>query len=77
MASYNYQCKKCGAKLRFLSKKERHEKCSGLLERVSDGAHSQLMDVLDNGLMQRRIERLSNVEELVHDRAQSDPRIVK
>lgn len=46
------------------------DKCGELMTRDPSPATSRMVEILDNGLMTRRVERPANAEKLYKDRAQ-------
>ena len=78
MPIFDYRCELCGERVRTMkSSSKEHANCGGVLVRKPTGATSQQVEVVDNGLMPRRVERLAGVEEMVHERAVEDPRFRK
>ena len=78
MPVFNYRCESCGIGVRTMSRSSStHKECGGKLVREPQGASSQKMDTIDNGLMAKKVERLTDVEELAHERAVNDPRITR
>lgn len=80
MLLYNFVCSGCKKLVRkFLAIGQQTKRqtcdCGAVLKRAAGGPSSQKMDVLDNGLMPRRIERLADAEALSRDRAKNDPRM--
>lgn len=74
MGFYWFQCEAC-AKRRLLPSKEAGPcaDCGGKMARAPKTPSSHVVEALDNGAMSRRLERLSNAEELYRDRAKQDP----
>jgi putative FmdB family regulatory protein len=48
-------------------------RCGAVMERAPSPPSTQVLETLDNGIMARRVERLANAEELLRERAKSDP----
>lgn len=75
MAIFDFHCQGCDKSVRTMSGTLKiHKGCGGTLVRTPTGALPQQTEVVDNGLMPRRVERLVGVEEMVHERAVEDPR---
>lgn len=77
MPLYNFRCATCKQTTRKLMKVEAYEalesasiqcKCGGAAKREMQAASSQTMEVLDNGLVARRVERLSEAERIFKER---------
>ena len=49
--------------------------CGRRMRRSQTPPSSQTKEVLDNGVMTRRLERLADAEQLYKDRANNDPRL--
>lgn len=75
MPLYNFVCSKCGTKKRRIFSVEESKKpqpcpqCKADMERDQTGPTRQVMERLDNGLMPRAVERLSEAERLYKERA--------
>lgn len=75
MPMYNYQCPECEQNFRLLLKPERALEpmpcatCGSVMIRKPQPPTSMVKEVLDNGLMSRKIERLANAEEIGRDRS--------
>lgn len=79
MALYHFICQGCGeATRRILEPSEVNgltcKGCGAALKRDPQPPSTQVLERLDNGAMARRVERLSNAEQLYRDRANADPR---
>lgn len=73
MPLFNYKCK-CGMTRRVMVDLEPDSmlcKCGLQMDRNYGAVSSQQTEVLDNGWMPRRIERLAKAEDLHHDYAKS------
>lgn len=77
MPVYNFRCASCKQLTRKLMKVETYEalasasvecRCGGVATREMQAASSQTMEVLDNGLIARRVERLSEAERIFKER---------
>jgi DNA-directed RNA polymerase subunit RPC12/RpoP len=82
MPLYYFKCVACDATLKYMMdpdqvKDARCKQCEGKIKRQPRAPSTQVMERLDNGVMKRALERLSNAEELHKERAKSDPRIKK
>lgn len=72
MPVFNYQCPKCLKQSAVLGQSETDEskqerscrECGTRLERAHQPLTSKSVEILDNGLMARPVERLTNQEEL-------------
>lgn len=75
MPIFNYECRKCGAKLRKLLTVEESkkviacDKCNYVVYRIHTPPGAMVTEVLDNGVMPRAVERLADAERLNHERA--------
>jgi DNA-directed RNA polymerase subunit RPC12/RpoP len=76
MAWFKYQCSTCAKVFRLrLDKREpavncADPVCSGSCKPLLGAAStSQVVEVLDNGIMPRKVERLHNIEEIMEERA--------
>lgn len=75
MPIFDFVCDKCNSPIRTMNRTlKEHKDCGGKLVRKAEGASSQQYDTIDNGLMSRKLERLTNVEELAYERTKDDPR---
>lgn len=79
MAKFNASCRNCGYKGAIIRARAPDfstlpcPKCATLfLERDEEPATTRITEVLDNGLMSRRVERLADVERMVKDRVVAD-----
>jgi hypothetical protein len=72
MAWFTYKCNKCDRYFRVsISRRQpeyNHKGCIGVGLPVLKAATSQIVDVLDNGIMPRRVERMHDIEEIMEDR---------
>lgn len=78
MALFTYRCRSCGASARRIQAAADPPTCAGCgkkMGRFENPPKAQVKEVLDNGVMSRRVERLADAEELYHDRAVNDPRL--
>jgi hypothetical protein len=71
------KCCKCQASKKFLTADTLWDNisavrkvcsCGGNFERDARGVNSMVMEVLDNGVMPRAVERLADIEELKRER---------
>ncbi len=75
MPLFNYECDFCGGIIKRILTVDESQKevfcktCQSVLRRIHKPASSQVKEVLDNGIMTRKIERYSDAEELFYDRA--------
>jgi hypothetical protein len=82
MPLYRYDCPACKTpQSRLLSQDEakgditcKQKGCSGKLKRAAKGPSSAVKEIIDNGLMVRKVETYPDVEKLVRDRDLADPR---
>jgi hypothetical protein len=77
MALYYFKCNKCNdLSKRFLKSIKLNEyrclKCNELLVRAPKAPTTVVKETLDNGLMARAVERLSNADEIFKERAKND-----
>jgi ribosomal protein S27E len=76
MALFNFVCPKCGTKKRRICSPEEAKQpisckqCSTTLERDPTGPTQQVKERIDNTLMPRAVERLSEAERLYKERAE-------
>jgi hypothetical protein len=80
MPLYNFVCSGCDKHVRKLLSPGKQTSpqacaCGAALVRSAGAPSSQTMEVLDNGVMVRRIERPADAQRLMRERAQSDPRM--
>lgn len=72
MAWFNYECSTCQYRFKVSLKKRLKSfdcsKCEGTMYPVMKIGTSRTVEVLDNGLMSRRVERLHNVEDIMAER---------
>ncbi len=72
MPKYCFECV-CGMKVDLLRKNQpqivKCPKCESSMSRFISPATARMVEVLDNGLMTRRIERPANAEQLYKERA--------
>jgi hypothetical protein len=85
MPRYFFGCDSCGANVhrifrttfeKLLPEKKADAvkcKCGATLVRVHSPPTTQVKEILDNGAMAHRIERLADVERMAKDRARNDP----
>lgn len=80
MPIYNLRCSGCQAeRTRFAAnsadaRAKPCERCGAVMGRAATGPGARKVEVLDNGLMGRSVERLADAEELQEKRArESDP----
>lgn len=72
MAWFSYKCEDCGEFRKSLKKREKKQECpicgkpSCVVLRTGT---VQTVEILDNGAMARSVERLSNIEEIIEERA--------
>ena len=69
MPLYYFKCLECNLPEKRLlsvaeSKQDRHCKCGGKLKRTPKPPSSQATEILDNGIMTKKIERLVDAERL-------------
>jgi DNA-directed RNA polymerase subunit RPC12/RpoP len=76
MALYNFKCLNCQKAIRKLMSVEEYRKaavncdsCGEPAARDLRGPTSRTMEVLDNGLMPRPVERLAETERIMTERA--------
>lgn len=76
MPLYNFSCGQCGATIKKLMPVDRFRStgilpcpCGGEARHRPGAATSQTMEVLDNGIAPRRVERLSEAERIFRERA--------
>lgn len=77
MPVFNYRCVSCGYKFGKMAATRNPPpcpKCGGDCRSDPTGPTAQVNEILDNGLMPRRLERLRDAERLYKERAQNDPR---
>lgn len=72
MAWFTYECSTCKETMSFSLKKRLPSipcKCCGrdMFPKLKIGT-SRVVEVLDNGLMSRKVERLHNIEDIMADR---------
>jgi putative FmdB family regulatory protein len=74
---YNFKCPQCRSQVRILRKVEKAADpvecphCKVGMERAPMPPTSMVKEVLDNGLMSRKVERLANAEEIGRDRSKT------
>lgn len=72
MPLYYFQCETCGKEFRRILKPEEATSqpcaCGSTLKRDPHPPSSRVTEVLDNGLMTKRIERLADAERLFRER---------
>lgn len=70
MPLYKWVCK-CGTRARTLSDDQNPEalQCQNCFQAMSrdTGGSTSVMEVLDNGIMARKVERYRDIEDLRHD----------
>jgi len=72
MAWFSYQCGNDGVFRKSLPRREKKHRCPVcdiLCPVILKTASMQTVEVLDNGAMARSVERLSNIEEIMEERA--------
>lgn len=81
MPLYNFVCMACGAANRHLMKAADLanavclcDKCGGQMKRSPQPPSAIKKEVLDNGVMTKRVERLADAERLVKERSREDNR---
>ena len=76
MPVFCFNCKKCDIQALLLRNKAPDpptcEKCHKAMVRITKGATSRITEVLDNGLMTRKVERPAEAERLFKERADAD-----
>jgi putative FmdB family regulatory protein len=71
MAVFTYKCPEHGDFYLFQNRGEKSAKCPKCgkeSKRVVKAGTMRVVEVLDNGIMERSLERLANVEELMEER---------
>lgn len=81
MPVFNLVCSTCGETSKVLRKSEKEiskvkcAECKGKMVRAeSSPPSSRIVEVLDNGLMSKSVERPADAERLYKERAQEDTR---
>jgi putative FmdB family regulatory protein len=79
MALYHFSCSGCEeATRRLLEPSEASsqicKKCGDKLTRVPNPPTAAVVEVLDNGVMSKKVERFKEAERLYRERAKNDPR---
>lgn len=80
MSLYHFSCVGCEEDTRRLLEKPSEvsiqicKKCGDKLTRVPNPPTSAIIEVLDNGIMSKKVERFSEAERLFKERAKGDPR---
>lgn len=75
MPMYRFKCPECSSEVRILRRPEKAgdavecPHCKVPMKRNAQGASSKVVEVLDNGIMSRRVERLANIEEINKERS--------
>jgi hypothetical protein len=79
MPLYNFKCIDCGAtKRKLLESEERAQvaciicDCGSFMERNAQAPSARVTEVLDNGMMVRKVERLQDAERIYKDRSHGD-----
>lgn len=77
MPLYYFRCKACGAPARRIIEPEkvkdvRCPKCGGEVERTPKPPTAMLKEVVDNGLMVKRLENFTDGQELTKARSKLD-----
>lgn len=75
MPAFYFVCKKCSKQSRRILKeyKELDCECGSKLDLdMSKSPSSMIKEVMDNGLMFKSVERLADIDEMVHKRAEQD-----
>jgi len=72
MAWFRYQCRLCH-KIKRVSLQARVKEmpcdtCGGTMRSLVEVGSARTVEVLDNGIMARKVERLHNVEEIMAER---------
>jgi hypothetical protein len=81
MPAFYFKCDKCSKqKRKILPKLEKEVRCEcgGVCVRAESNTSSVVKEVLDNGIMARKVERIYNIQELAKERSKDpdDPGIV-
>ena len=72
---FRFECSKCIISVeRILTPMQAREvvfcpSCHDRLTRAPEGATSSVVETLDNGAMPRRVTRLADIEQIMHDRS--------
>jgi hypothetical protein len=76
MPLYKYQCQVCGKELRRICDAQEAltppECCSKVAVRTPSGASSRCTEIIDNGIMTKKIERLVDAERLFKERHEAN-----
>lgn len=78
MPVFDFLCENCQKELRVLRKAMPEsvpcDTCKAAMKRkaAGGGASARIVEVLDNGLMTRRVERLADAERLFKERVEQD-----
>ena len=80
MPLYNFECSNCGAtKNKLLGSESEAQvacvicKCGEFMERRAVAPSARVTEVLDNGSMIRRVERLQDAERIYKERSYTQP----
>ena len=75
MPLYYYQCSVCFKESRRICSPEESKTpplcCEKPMVRAARGVSSRCVETLDNGVMGRKLERLTDAERLYHERAEA------
>jgi len=79
MSLYHFDCTGCEeVTRRLLEPSEANSRickqCGDKLKRVPNPPSTHVVEVLDSGIMPRKVERFKEAERLYRERAQNDPR---
>jgi hypothetical protein len=80
MALYHFSCSGCEEATRRLLNTPSEissqicKKCGDKLTRVPNPPTCAVIEILDNGIMSKKVERFSEAERLYRERAKNDPR---
>ena len=75
MALFDFECPSCYRIVKRLANKEPNIECTNchvLMVRKSNPPNTQVKEVLDNGFMTKRVERLKDAEELYKNRKKKE-----
>jgi len=71
MGWFSYKCEKCGEFKVSLKKRDKYvtcPDCGDTCHPILKGGTVRVVELLDNGAMSRRVERLHNIEEIMEER---------
>ena len=80
MPLFYFKCSECQkprtviCSVKKVDDKRTCDSCEGELVRTPVGPGTSCVETLDNGLMAKKIERLSNAEEIYRERSEKDSR---